>query len=83
MSNKYVFLNDIVYSILDEVNRCELQLWLITEYYSNGSLFDYISRHVVTPNQLVNMALSIATGLSHLHMPIIGTQGNIRRPVET
>jgi len=59
----------------DEVNRCELQLWLITEYYSNGSLFDYISRHVVTPNQLVNMALSIATGLSHLHMPIIGTQG--------
>jgi len=24
---------------------------------------------------LVNMALSIATGLSHLHMPIIGTQG--------
>jgi len=59
----------------DEVNRCELQLWLITEYYSNGSLFDYISRHVVTPNQLVNMALSIATGLAHLHMPIIGTQG--------
>jgi len=59
----------------DEVNRCELQLWLITEYYSNGSLFDYISKNVVTPNQLVNMALSIATGLAHLHMPIIGTQG--------
>merc|ERR1712158_353201 len=45
------------------------------EYYSNGSLFDYISRHVVTPNQLVNMAMSIATGLAHLHMEIIGTQG--------
>merc|ERR1712088_1043505 len=45
------------------------------EYYSNGSLFDYISRHVVTPNQLVNMALSIATGLTHLHMEIVGTQG--------
>jgi TGF-beta receptor type-1 len=59
----------------DEVNKCELQLWLITEYYSNGSLFDYISKHVVTPNQLVNMAFSIATGLAHLHMPIIGTQG--------
>ena len=62
----------------DEVNRCELQLWLITEYYSNGSLFDYISKNVVTPNQLVNMALSIATGLAHLHMPIIGTQGKIK-----
>merc|ERR1719367_324068 len=59
----------------DEVNRCELQLWLITEYYSNGSLFDYISKNVVTPKQLVNMALSIATGLAHLHMPIIGTHG--------
>lgn len=59
----------------DEVNKCELQLWLITEYYSNGSLFDYISRQVVTPNQLVNMAFSIATGLAHLHMPIVGTQG--------
>ena len=62
----------------DEVNKCELQLWLITEYYSNGSLFDYISKNVVTPNQLVNMALSIATGLAHLHMPIIGTQGKIK-----
>ncbi len=25
--------------------------------------------------QLFNMALSIATGLNHLHMPIVGTQG--------
>ena len=51
------------------------QLWLVTDYYENGSLFDYISRFVVTPAQMIKMALSVATGLSHLHMPIIGTQG--------
>ena len=24
---------------------------------------------------MINMALSISTGLAHLHMPIVGTQG--------
>jgi TGF-beta receptor type-1 len=53
------------------------QLWLVTDYHENGSLFDFLSRKTVTPHQLLNMALSIATGLSHLHMPIIGTQGTL------
>jgi len=51
------------------------QLWLVTDYCPNGSLFDYLSRCVVSPSQMVSMALSIATGLAHLHMEIIGTQG--------
>ena len=51
------------------------QLWLVTDYHENGSLFDFLSKRTVTPNQLINMAHSIATGLAHLHMPIIGTQG--------
>ncbi len=56
-------------------NETWTQLWLVTDYHENGSLFDYLSRRTVSPNQLLTMALSIATGLSHLHMPIIGTQG--------
>ena len=51
------------------------QLWLITDYHENGSLYDFLSKRTLAPKQLINMALSIATGLSHLHMPIVGTQG--------
>ena len=51
------------------------QLWLITEYMENGSLFDYLSSNFVDSNLAIRMALSIATVLTHLHMEIVGTQG--------
>jgi len=51
------------------------QLWLITEYMENGSLFDYLSSNFVDSNLASRMVLSIATGLTHLHMEIVGTQG--------
>jgi serine/threonine protein kinase len=38
-------------------------------------LYDYLRKNTLTPRQLFNMALSIATGLNHLHMPIVGTRG--------
>ena len=34
-----------------------------------------VFRSVVTMDEMVSMALSMATGLAHLHMEIIGTQG--------
>uniref|UniRef100_A0A1B6IBK3 Serine/threonine-protein kinase receptor n=1 Tax=Homalodisca liturata TaxID=320908 RepID=A0A1B6IBK3_9HEMI len=51
------------------------QLWLITDYHENGSLFDYLNRSTVDVPGMIRMALSIATGLAHLHMEIVGTQG--------
>jgi len=51
------------------------QLWLVTDYHEHGSLFDYLSRHTVSPTMMVQMAMSIATGLTHLHLEISGTQG--------
>ncbi|XP_054004674.1 TGF-beta receptor type-1 isoform X3 [Hylaeus anthracinus] len=51
------------------------QLWLITDYFEKGSLFDYLNRSTVDTNGMIRMALSIATGLAHLHMEIVGTQG--------
>ena len=48
------------------------------EYHENGSLFDYLIRYTVETSGMVRMALSIATGLSHLHMDIQGTQGKLR-----
>jgi len=57
-------------------DRCtQLELWLITDYYENGSLFDFLSNHVITPTQMIKMALSVANGLAHLHNAIIGTKG--------
>ena len=54
---------------------CTTELWLVTDYHEQGSLFDYLNRNTVTPQQMVKMTLSLATGLAHLHMPIIGTKG--------
>lgn len=60
--------------ILD--NGTWTQLWLITDYHENGSLFDFLNRCTVDTNGMIRIALSIATGLAHLHMEIVGTQGN-------
>jgi TGF-beta receptor type-1 len=51
------------------------QLWLITDYHENGSLFDYLSKMTVDTAGMCKMASSIANGLAHLHMEILGTQG--------
>ncbi|XP_076053783.1 TGF-beta receptor type-1 babo isoform X3 [Oratosquilla oratoria] len=54
------------------------QLWLVTDYHENGSLFDYLMRYTVDTAGMIHMALSISNGLAHLHMDIMGTEG--RKP---
>ncbi|KAI7688316.1 TGF-beta receptor type-1 [Sarcoptes scabiei] len=51
------------------------QLWLVTDYHERGSLFDYLSKNTVDIGGMLKMASSIANGLAHLHMEILGTQG--------
>lgn len=51
------------------------QLWLITDYHENGSLYDYLSRVTIDTAGMCKMAYSVANGLAHLHMEIMGTQG--------
>ncbi|XP_058125443.1 TGF-beta receptor type-1 isoform X2 [Anopheles coustani] len=51
------------------------QLWLVTDYHENGSLFDFLTARYVDPDTMLEMAYSIATGLAHLHMDIVGTRG--------
>merc|ERR1719187_1814474 len=51
------------------------QLWLVTDYHQHGSLFDYLSKQTVSPDTCIAMARDIATGLTHLHLEISGTQG--------
>ncbi|KAG5668093.1 hypothetical protein PVAND_016048 [Polypedilum vanderplanki] len=47
------------------------QFWLITDYHENGSLYDFLNLNSVSPQTAILMALSIASGLCHLHMEII------------
>ncbi|CAL9690322.1 unnamed protein product [Knipowitschia caucasica] len=51
------------------------QLWLVSEYHEHGSLYDYLNRSTVSEEGMILLALSMASGLAHLHMEIIGTQG--------
>lgn len=45
---------------------------LITEYHDLGSLSNYLSKNILSPNALLNASKSIARGLVHLHMEIVG-----------
>ncbi|TSL54352.1 Activin receptor type-1 [Bagarius yarrelli] len=51
------------------------QLWLITHYHEMGSLYDYLQLSTLDAPSCLRMALSIASGLAHLHVEIFGTQG--------
>ncbi|GFR94414.1 receptor protein serine/threonine kinase [Elysia marginata] len=51
------------------------QLWLITDFYENSSLFDYLNRTTVTLVGMIKLAHSSACGMAHLHMEILGAQG--------
>ncbi|XP_028848016.1 activin receptor type-1-like isoform X2 [Denticeps clupeoides] len=51
------------------------QLWLITHYHEMGSLYDYLQLATLDTGSCLRMALSIASGLAHLHVEIFGTQG--------
>lgn len=55
------------------------QLWLVTDFHENGSLFDFLTMRTVDTKVMLAMALSIATGLAHLHMDIVGTRGKYNR----
>ncbi|XP_059355442.1 activin receptor type-1-like isoform X2 [Carassius carassius] len=51
------------------------QLWLITHFHEMGSLYDYLQLSMLDASACLRMALSIASGLAHLHVEIFGTQG--------
>ena len=52
------------------------QLWLVTDYHRNGSLCDYLTNvSELNINSMLDMAVSISSGLAHLHMEVHGTRG--------
>lgn len=51
------------------------QLYLITDYHENGSLYDFLKCTTLDNRALLKLAYSAACGLRHLHTEIYGTQG--------
>ncbi|XP_059138990.1 bone morphogenetic protein receptor type-1B-like [Physella acuta] len=51
------------------------QLYLITDYHENGSLYDYLQAHALDTSEMLILAHSAACGISHLHVEIFGTRG--------
>lgn len=68
-----IYSNNFFFFLID--NGTWTQLWLVSEYHEQGSLYDYLNRNIVTVAGMIKLALSIASGLAHLHMEIVGTQG--------
>ncbi|KAF7217099.1 bone morphogenetic protein receptor, type IBb isoform X2 [Nothobranchius furzeri] len=51
------------------------QLYLITDYHENGSLYDHLKSNTLDIKALLKLAYSSISGLCHLHTEIYGTQG--------
>ncbi|KAM4532993.1 bone morphogenetic protein receptor type-1B-like [Fundulus diaphanus] len=51
------------------------QLYLITDYHENGSLYDYLKSNTLDVSSLLKLAYSSISGLCHLHTEIYSTQG--------
>ncbi|XP_030065222.1 activin receptor type-1C isoform X4 [Microcaecilia unicolor] len=68
------FCNNITLQLPAD-NGTWTQLWLVSEYHEQGSLFDYLSRNTINVDGMIKLALSVISGLAHLHMEIVGTQG--------
>ncbi|XP_037085271.1 bone morphogenetic protein receptor type-1A-like [Pollicipes pollicipes] len=49
------------------------EMWLISEYHSGGSLYDYLREHVLQPIDTLVMCLSIIQGLDYLHKEVVAT----------
>lgn len=53
----------------------QTQLWLITDYHDNGSVYDYLQVNIIDLPLLHKMVLSTASGVAHLHTEILGVKG--------
>ncbi len=71
------FLSDISGFIAADIKGTGswTQLYLITDYHENGSLYDYLKCNTLDVKALLKLAYSAISGLCHLHTEIFGVQG--------
>lgn len=50
------------------------QLWLVTHYHKNGSLYDFLNKRTISHIHLLKLAYSLSNGLAFLHSEMVGTE---------
>lgn len=50
------------------------ELWLVTHYHRNGSLYDYLNKWQLSQTSLIKLAYTLANGLEFLHREMDGTE---------
>lgn len=50
------------------------QLWLVTDYHAQGSLYDYLNRYTLNYQQMYKFLFSIIKGINHLHEEKFGVE---------
>ncbi|XP_051520552.1 TGF-beta receptor type-2 [Myxocyprinus asiaticus] len=59
--------DNILHFLTAEDRKAERQYWLITAYHERGNLQDFLSKHVVSWEELCRLGVSLARGVAHLH----------------
>ncbi|XP_060778258.1 TGF-beta receptor type-2 isoform X2 [Neoarius graeffei] len=58
---------NVLHFLTAEERKVERQFWLITAYHSRGNLQDYLTRHLISWEDLRRLGGSLARGIAHLH----------------
>ena len=75
-TNGFRHENILGFIAADNIDRgTYTELWIITEFHKNGSLFDFLNENTITTFECLRMAISIVNGLDHLHTPIESCTG--------
>ncbi|XP_041104220.1 TGF-beta receptor type-2-like isoform X1 [Polyodon spathula] len=58
---------NVLHFLTAEERKAEKQYWLITAYHSQGNLQEYLTKHIISWEDLWQLGGSLARGLAHLH----------------
>uniref|UniRef100_H2YPF5 receptor protein serine/threonine kinase n=1 Tax=Ciona savignyi TaxID=51511 RepID=H2YPF5_CIOSA len=68
--------NILGYIASDMISReSDTELWLVCYYHPLGSLYEYLQRTELDHQLMLQLCLSAANGLAHLHTDIVGVCG--------
>ncbi|CAN9514210.1 unnamed protein product [Ophioblennius macclurei] len=66
-SNTDLRHENILHFLTAEERKVEKQYWLITAFHARGNLQEYLTRHVISWEELQGLSSSLARGVAHLH----------------
>ncbi|KAM9488252.1 TGF-beta receptor type-2 isoform 1-T1 [Clarias gariepinus] len=58
---------NVLHFLTAEERKVERQFWLITAYHPRGNLQEYLTRHLISWEDLRRLGGSLAWGIAHLH----------------